>query len=529
MQTIGFKNFRRFEDLKPLDLSGVTFFVGGNNAGKSTVVKSMMLMYDNIRRSLSYSNDQSTIFRLGIDGGKDVHVGTFGRALHKPYPEVKEIELQSQIEIFLFRYVISGDVESQRLNADIHIFEIQNREQTWSILADYNKRVISFKCPEYEMENFMKQRNRFFHGRVNVDYEIDRLQEMLAHIDGEIAALRNDLRSADEIKKVLIEHEIKNKEAQKTALQSQSQSKRKKSDIIIKEELHFTPEDTMSEPRILSMMAKLLEQKIEDVSNVRTTSADVRAKNEALKKKYITIYEWLRHMRTKLRAVLNKSEMVYIPSHAVAQKVFFSCEDRNDYMSDVIGRYQSMNFKDRSSQRRFVQEWMKNFGIALDFKIESIQGEAFTVTITNMDGEEVPLADLGMGSIQIILLLLKLATLIEDSGSCPGLVIIEEPEQNIHPKLQSKLAELFESVHREFKLRFLIETHSEYMIRKTQAMIATKEVLFEQNPFRVYYFPDNKVPYDMEYQPNGTFAQPFGEGFYDAASGLSFQVLTAIK
>ena len=198
-------------------------------------------------------------------------------------------------------------------------------------------------------------------------------------------------------------------------------------------------------------------------------------------------------------------------------------------MSDVIGRYQSMNFKNGSSQRNFVQEWMKNFGIGLDFKIESIQGEAFTVTITNMNGEDIPLADLGMGSIQIILLLLKLATLIDDGSLYPSLVIIEEPEQNIHPKLQSKLSELFEYVHREYKLRFLIETHSEYMIRKTQAMIATKEVLFEQNPFRVYYFPDSKAPYDMEYQPNGTFAQPFGEGFYDAASGLSFQVLTAIK
>ena len=43
-----------------------------------------------------------------------------------------------------------------------------------------------------------------------------------------------------------------------------------------------------------------------------------------------------------------------------------------------------------------------------------------------MNGEDVPLADLGMGSIQIILLLLKLATLIEDGGLYPGLVIIEQ-------------------------------------------------------------------------------------------------------
>ena len=523
MQTIGFKNFRRFEELKPLDLSGVTFFVGGNNAGKSTVVKAMMLMHDNICRSQLYSNDLSPIFRLGTDGGKDVHVGTFGRALHKPYPEVREIELQTQIGIFIFRYVIGGDVESQRLNADIHILEIQNQERTWSILVDYNKGIISFKCPEYEIKNVLKQRNRFAHGIANVDSETDKLQEMLAHIDGEIAALRNDLMSADEIKKVLIEREIKNKEAQKTALQSQSKSK--KSDMIIEEELQFTSEDAQRESHILSMMTKLFEQKIEEVSNVRSDSLDARAKNEALIKKYTTLQEWLKHMRMMLRAVLNKSGMVYIPSHAVAQKVFFSREDRNDYMSDVIGRYQSMNFKDGSLQRKFVQEWMKNFGIGLDFMIESIQGEAFTITITNMNGEDVPLADLGMGSIQIILLLLKLATLIEDGGLYPGLVIIEEPEQNIHPKLQSKLAELFESVHREYKLRFLIETHSEYMIRKTQAMIATEKVSFDNNPFKVYYFPEDGEPYDMVYQQSGMFENKFDEGFFDEASKQQFSVI----
>lgn len=219
-----------------------------------------------------------------------------------------------------------------------------------------------------------------------------------------------------------------------------------------------------------------------------------------------------------VRTMINKAELVYIPSHSVAQKVFFSREDRNDYMSDVIGRYQSMNFVDSSSQYLFVQSWMKNFGIGLDFKIESIQGEAFTVTITNMNGEEVPLADLGMGSIQIILLLLKLATLIENVCLYPSLVIVEEPEQNIHPKLQSKLAELFESVHRKYRLRFLIETHSEYIIRKTQAMIATETVKFEDNPFRVYYFPEDGEPYDMEYQESGMFKNKFDEGFFDEAS-----------
>ena len=48
MKSIGFKNFRRFANLDPLQLGNITFFVGGNNAGKSTVVKAMMLVLDNL-------------------------------------------------------------------------------------------------------------------------------------------------------------------------------------------------------------------------------------------------------------------------------------------------------------------------------------------------------------------------------------------------------------------------------------------------------------------------------------------------
>ena len=161
-------------------------------------------------------------------------------------------------------------------------------------------------------------------------------------------------------------------------------------------------------------------------------------------------------------------------------------------------------------------------------------GVTYTASVLDwtycMNGEKMPLADLGMGAVQIIMLLLRLATIISRTGNLAiknTTFIVEEPEQNIHPKLQSKLADLFAYVNEKYGCQFVIETHSEYLIRRTQAMIATGEVPFEQNPFKVYYFPQEGQPYDMDYQKNGTFSKPFGKGFYDHASSLSFQVLQA--
>ena len=526
MQTIGFKNFRRFEELTPLELAGITFFVGGNNAGKSTVVKAMMLMLDNIARNSIYSNEASSVFQLGSEGGKNVHIGTFGRALHKPYPEVQEIEFESQVRGLTFRYVIGGDVESQRLSADVHIFEVQDKEQKWLIRVDYYEGVINFISPE-SVINGVSNKSIQSRLRSGVGLSID-IQSMLDQIDIELKSLREKAESADEIKRVVFERDIKQREAQRKALQAQIglSSDQKKDEVMINEELHFTKEDILNEPRILVLLSKLFENKREEAKELlnNTDSSNTRVKCETLIKQYDGIEGWLSYLRQQIRSLAYKAMMEYIPSHSVAQRIFFSREDRNDYMSDVIGKFQAQNYTDASEQRHFVQKWMNNFGIGLDFKIESIQGEAFTVTVTNMQGEDVPLADLGMGSIQIILLLLKLATLMS-AGPVSRLVIVEEPEQNIHPKLQSKLAELFEYVHRECGIRFLIETHSEYMIRKTQAMIATGAVQFENNPFRVYYFPENGTPYDMVYQQSGMFENKFDEGFFDEASKQQFSVI----
>ena len=191
---------------------------------------------------------------------------------------------------------------------------------------------------------------------------------------------------------------------------------------------------------------------------------------------------------------------------------------------------------------------MKQFEIGTSFDITSIDGEAYQVRITDADGSFVPLADKGMGSIQMMILLLRLATIMrrnkktnaeigevnlfdDQTLSLPTTVIIEEPEQNLHPKMQSLLADLFSYLTSEANLRFLIETHSEYLIRKSQVIVAEQKFINEEdlkknNLFKVYYLPtDDNQPYELLYRTDGCFENDFGEGFFDEAEKLAFQVL----
>ena len=48
LPTISFTNFRRFANFPKIDLGEITILVGGNNSGKSTIVKALLLCIDNL-------------------------------------------------------------------------------------------------------------------------------------------------------------------------------------------------------------------------------------------------------------------------------------------------------------------------------------------------------------------------------------------------------------------------------------------------------------------------------------------------
>ena len=110
------------------------------------------------------------------------------------------------------------------------------------------------------------------------------------------------------------------------------------------------------------------------------------------------------------------------------------------------------------------------------------------------------------------------------------LIILEEPEIHLHPKFQSLLAEMFLDAYEKYNIHFIVETHSEYLIRKTQVLVAEKNYvneneLNEKNSFKIYYVPNGDKPYEMKFRTDGCFENDFGEGFFDEAENLAFKLM----
>src|ERR1700676_5153936 len=81
MNKIGFQNFRRFQNFEPLEYKGITFLVGRNNAGKSTLVKALLLI-DNYFKS---GNIETLSF--GNNVLEDANIVTYGRAKNRKATE----------------------------------------------------------------------------------------------------------------------------------------------------------------------------------------------------------------------------------------------------------------------------------------------------------------------------------------------------------------------------------------------------------------------------------------------------------
>ena len=245
------------------------------------------------------------------------------------------------------------------------------------------------------------------------------------------------------------------------------------------------------------------------------------------------INEWsasLKDLCEDLSTVINGISIEYIYAHSVSQNIFYNTADKNDYMAKAIHRFYREKIVVGSTSHTFVKTWMKKFGIGDDFEIISLGGEAYRFYI--YDGaNKMDLADKGMGSNQVMILLLNLASIIrryEHSYAKP-VIIIEEPEQNLHPALQSRLIELFTEVNKKFGFQFIIETHSEYIVRRAQVFVAQggykdDNDAMSNSPYSVYYFPQEGDPYLMRFRKNGKFANEFGAGFFDEAANLAFEI-----
>lgn len=254
----------------------------------------------------------------------------------------------------------------------------------------------------------------------------------------------------------------------------------------------------------------------------------------------------------------------YASSSRTKVQRLYTFDDKNDF-TELLKKYfdNKRDFYDKKSFRyepdSFMNYWVKKneenntFGIGERIELLT-DDESLGVKIRlhkNADDKNgILLADEGYGITSLVNILLQIETAILSSkgiyNNRKGLdnldnldpnnflryqtIVIEEPEIHLHPKYQSLLADMMLYAYDNYNIHFIVETHSEYLIRKSQVLVSRMNFIDNEdsdlnNPFKTYYVPIGAKPYSLGYRKDGKFAESFGPGFYDEAANLTFEIM----
>ena len=526
MNRIGFTNFRKFREFPPIDLGDITILVGGNNAGKSTLVKAMLLMRDFLKSRIESVDKTKNIFSSFVPqfsfDTEHVNIGEFYRAFCRQSPS-EEDTISFTMKIDNFSFVVN--IRGKRIPGDlpkVSLIAVSGEHSNIHF-------TFTFDFVKAEMTARFDYDTKALNGSLTMDFPMaERLNELK-----DALAKSRDL---NEISKLKVEIE-----------QLEKEQMAQTPDFLIEEY------DQVTIPLSLYMRDNVAKLVIPELINGFAKYAEIGTlgdKRSQEYKKQETDKSILRGKSNTIRAIskelentLNNQAIEYIYAHSVSQKPFYAdCIESlsSDYTKRTIHEFYNARILSGDKEFTLIEDWLEKFEIGKSLKVISNKGDNYSVVIFDKDNPEIigekkkgypggmDLADKGMGSIQLVVLLLRIATFIRRYKGQQLTILLEEPEQNLHPALQSKLAELANYVKEEFGVRFIIETHSEYLIRKSQVIVAelNKTIEHVDNPFKVYYLPNDETkPYEMKYRSDGKFSNEFGTGFFDEANNLLFEIL----
>ena len=215
----------------------------------------------------------------------------------------------------------------------------------------------------------------------------------------------------------------------------------------------------------------------------------------------------------------------------------FNIFNTNSIFSAFIKQWRILEKNDQKTKLSFIKNYLNKFEIADDIKVKSDSNMGFIQLLKK--GNLFSVIDEGSGISNILGCLLFLAQNVKETNDenetsetpyyKKQILVFEEPESNLHPSLQSLLADLFIEVINTYRIRLIIETHSEYMIRKLQFLVAKGIVSKDSislNYFSLTFLKKNPIIIfkRIPIADDGILQGEFGTGFFDEANNLSINL-----
>jgi len=530
LHTIGLENFRLFKERTVFELAPITILTGINNSGKSSLIKSLQLFQSSIKttgdlKELNFTNGRHNLghFALARNNSSESESMSF----------TFDLPLSNFEENCFVDLVYAGDYKEAE-NAglvDIKIYTKENmivqisqehhNEKLGNRIRVDLRFLMDHISQQYGEEYFEGIQEPFERGfkRINKEWS-DSLKGNLFdwfHQDNlSKLNLRDDFRDGykgiwksfehksesdkflDYLKEVGFLSTYESVLGEKMDVSPLQELKNLKERLFYFAEISLGGSDGLiSPPKYSGIFKVVVEKFIQEELNEQIKSLCTSIESSA-----------------SLSSVRANSERLYFNNSSVVD------------INQLLIEFSRIDLSKDIDVKDFINSNLRRFNIGDEIIIQRHQGVASEIFVC-IGEERKLLADLGFGFTQLIPIILKIALVAKNKYSgfardpyYSSLFLLEEPESNLHPSYQSKLAELIVDAAKRFNIQFIIETHSEYMIRNFQYLTATKAI--PSNATKIYYFNQpsseefEESPYrEIDIMEDGRLSNEFGEGFFD--------------
>jgi len=205
---------------------------------------------------------------------------------------------------------------------------------------------------------------------------------------------------------------------------------------------------------------------------------------------------------------------------------------KTDIYSKYLNQYQSA-FKKRKTDFRsihayfFLIKYLRLFKIGSELDFRSLEDlNRFILKPYDRRAKGIlGFKDLGFGSQQLLTLILNITVRLGDGKT--KWIMIEEPESNLHPDAQLDLIDMLVDYQKTFGIKFILETHSEYVIRYYQKLVAKGNI--QSTDINVNFFEVKGVVEEVTFRDDGVLSKNIGENFYNVGSRLFSEHMSIIR
>ena len=480
LKSFRLKNFRAFEDTRDIELKPFTVFVGKNGCGKSTITRFLPLLKQG---SNSHS---STPFNWY---GTEVDFGDLETVLNKNNKEFREIEISLEFSLPSYFWFIDDfdnfiknirkyKEENIKTTIPLKIKYKIEKNQERDLIKEFSFSIRNFNEIILKYEKNDKTTKNLYIMEINsqkyyFQMQFSNLFPNNIELVGDTIS-NKEKESKNFFKFNRIEHilsEIKNKILE-SLIKSQNESENKK--------------------LILSSFREIdsYYSNIGKIASNKTNCAKVRNFYGRNKEILSSVFTFVKTMsifdNVDLKQSLYNKILYSAPLRAKGSRFYRLQNLETDIVTSIGDNIHNIIASFSEEQKEKFHQLCDKI-INAKVSIKSIDmNRSIEIEIGD---KSYNMADVGFGYSQILPIIVQLFLLSQKEGI--HYYCIEQPELHLHPALQAKLVELMIEINKNNQIRFIIETHSETIIKKIANSIIDQKIKTENLSLNVFNISNN--------------------------------------